>query len=154
MEEVVTEDVAVAFGASAIKFHAAGREDIDVRMLGRGRPFILEVQDATRLPLGREAMGQLQARVNAREGMNGEGDVEVEALQHVPKSLFMEILAGQVEKQKTYGCVVWVSRAVSEEELTAKLDGVRDLAVAQDTPVRVVHRRAPLVRMKTIVGMR
>jgi len=40
-----------AHGASAtatstvecVKFHGAGREDIDVRMLGRGRPFILEV---------------------------------------------------------------------------------------------------------------
>ena len=27
-------------------FHAAGREDIDVRMLGNGRPFICEMQMA------------------------------------------------------------------------------------------------------------
>lgn len=32
----------------AVLCHAAGREDIDVRMLGRGRPFILEIQNARR----------------------------------------------------------------------------------------------------------
>ena len=30
------------FGADEILLHGSGREDIDVRMLGRGRPFILE----------------------------------------------------------------------------------------------------------------
>jgi tRNA pseudouridine synthase 10 len=29
--------------ADSCKFVTAGREDIDVRMLGRGRPFILEI---------------------------------------------------------------------------------------------------------------
>ena len=67
--------------------------------------------------------------------------------------LFLEILAGQEEKQKTYGCMVWVSRAVSKEQVAAALDSVSNLSVAQDTPIRVVHRRAPLVRMKTIISM-
>jgi tRNA pseudouridine synthase 10 len=31
-------------GADCSKLNAAGREDMDVRMLGGGRPFILEVQ--------------------------------------------------------------------------------------------------------------
>ena len=29
-----------------VKFHSAGREDMDVRMLGSGRPFVLEIVDA------------------------------------------------------------------------------------------------------------
>ena len=30
------------FGADEVYLHGSGREDIDVRMLGNGRPFILE----------------------------------------------------------------------------------------------------------------
>ena len=30
------------FGSDEVLLHGSGREDIDVRMLGRGRPFILE----------------------------------------------------------------------------------------------------------------
>jgi tRNA pseudouridine synthase 10 len=30
------------FGSKIAYLHAAGREDIDVRMLGQGRPFIIE----------------------------------------------------------------------------------------------------------------
>lgn len=34
-----------------VKFHSAGREDMDVRMLGQGRPFVLEVINARISPL-------------------------------------------------------------------------------------------------------
>ena len=30
------------FGAEEVMLHGSGREDIDVRMIGQGRPFILE----------------------------------------------------------------------------------------------------------------
>ena len=30
------------FGSKQAYLHAAGREDIDVRMLGQGRPFVIE----------------------------------------------------------------------------------------------------------------
>jgi len=30
------------FGTDTVMLHGSGREDIDVRMLGRGRPFIME----------------------------------------------------------------------------------------------------------------
>ena len=33
------------FGATVAYLHAAGREDIDVRMLGDGRPFIIEFEN-------------------------------------------------------------------------------------------------------------
>lgn len=33
------------------KFHSAGREDVDVRMLFDGRPFVVEMEDAKRCDL-------------------------------------------------------------------------------------------------------
>jgi tRNA pseudouridine synthase 10 len=45
IETVPTADTNV-FVAPAVKFHSAGREDVDVRMLGRGRPCVIEITNA------------------------------------------------------------------------------------------------------------
>lgn len=37
----------MTFHTSSHKFHSGGREDIDVRMLEGGRPFILEIMNPT-----------------------------------------------------------------------------------------------------------
>ncbi|CAD7967888.1 unnamed protein product [Amoebophrya sp. A120] len=63
VEDLIIAPVAERFGIipgekgkqaanSQIKFHAAGREDVDVRMLGKnGRPFVLEIFDARKRPM-------------------------------------------------------------------------------------------------------
>jgi tRNA pseudouridine synthase 10 len=44
VEEHIAQDIKQeVFGTDKVILHAAGREDIDVRMLGKGRPFILEM---------------------------------------------------------------------------------------------------------------
>jgi tRNA pseudouridine synthase 10 len=55
---------------------------------------------------------------------------------------------GAEEKQKQYTCVVWASRALTAGDLEGRLAGVRDMVIKQRTPVRVMHRRALLVRDK------
>uniref|UniRef100_M4BTH9 tRNA pseudouridine(55) synthase n=1 Tax=Hyaloperonospora arabidopsidis (strain Emoy2) TaxID=559515 RepID=M4BTH9_HYAAE len=46
VEECIGEIALPFFRGSGYKFHTAGREDVDVRMLGNGRPFILEILDS------------------------------------------------------------------------------------------------------------
>ena len=43
IEEIVGEAVRIALRAKECRMHPCGREDIDVRVLGNGRPFALEV---------------------------------------------------------------------------------------------------------------
>ena len=50
VEECIGEIALPFFRGSGYKFHTAGREDVDVRMLGNGRPFILEVLGKLQLP--------------------------------------------------------------------------------------------------------
>ena len=45
VEELVSKPFIYEAKASDSKFHGAGREDIDVRMLGKGRPFIIELRN-------------------------------------------------------------------------------------------------------------
>jgi tRNA U54 and U55 pseudouridine synthase Pus10 len=46
-----------------LSYADAGREDIDVRMLGSGRPFILEIQNARRCIPAPEEFQRMQAAV-------------------------------------------------------------------------------------------
>lgn len=48
VEEFISNNTARFFGSAQGILHGSGREDIDVRMLGRGRPFVMEYQNPTR----------------------------------------------------------------------------------------------------------
>ena len=54
---------------------------------------------------------------------------------------------GEEDKVKHYRAVCWAARPLSQADV-AVLNAVAELQVQQDTPVRVLHRRAPLVRAK------
>ena len=60
----------------------AGREDLDVRMLGNGRPFVLEVADARSKMPSQQRLQALQEQLKA----SGIG-LEVLQLQAAPKSI-------------------------------------------------------------------
>lgn len=44
-------------------FSASGREDVDVRCLGNGRPFALEISDAHRMTLPSQVAGEMERKV-------------------------------------------------------------------------------------------
>jgi tRNA pseudouridine synthase 10 len=50
VQEIIADSIASYFKvpASSMTFMSSGREDVDVRCLGRGRPFVLEITDAAR----------------------------------------------------------------------------------------------------------
>lgn len=76
VEEIISAAVSAVLGASDCRMHACGREDIDVRCLGNGRPFALEVNNAQVLPT-EALMAEVVRAVNMREGLNSEGDIEL-----------------------------------------------------------------------------
>ena len=54
---------------------------------------------------------------------------------------FEELKASCNTKAKAYVSVVWVKDKISQD-LIEKLNAVRNLAVKQKTPIRVLHRRS------------
>jgi tRNA pseudouridine synthase 10 len=68
VQEVIGDVVFPPYKGDSYKFHAAGREDIDVRMLGPGRPFIVEISNARVIPSSAE-IGKLERDINSlKEG--------------------------------------------------------------------------------------
>ena len=107
VEEILCDAVNVTFQCGSCAMHACGREDMDVRMLGNGRPFIVKILDS---PLKNENMSQILDKVrdyvNKCQGLNSECDVEITHLKMVGEEVWHTMQAIAEEKKKSYRCVV------------------------------------------------
>jgi len=128
------------------KFHAAGREDIDVRMLGSGRPFVVEVSEPkVRVP----DLKRLAKRVKK----DSRKKLEILDLELSTRKRAQALKDEASENVKDYEATIRTENDVSQEVLTGVGDGFRDLEISQRTPSRVAHRRSDLVRTKRILEM-
>lgn len=130
------------------KFHSAGREDVDVRMLGTGRPYVLELVAPHRQTFSEGELAALEAEVNDCVS----GGVETEAIRYTTTDITVQLARHSESKTKTYRCVVWCSRAIASDadELLVRTNALTDVSVSQRTPLRVLHRRSLLDRPKII----
>jgi tRNA pseudouridine synthase 10 len=145
VEELISERVLELTGGDRAKFHGMGREDIDARMLGNGRPFVLEISKPIKRNLD---LAELEEEINRTR----QGKIAISGLEWVPRDKVKWIKAATFPK--TYCAKVKFSKRVSPDELKiacSKLDGV---TLDQRTPQRVSHRRADLVRRRKIIHIR
>ena len=73
-------------------------QDVDVRMLGEGRPFLLEVVNARRVKFSAEEMRSFQQSINKASAQK----VFIRDLQIVSKSDTKILKDGEDNKQKVY----------------------------------------------------
>ncbi len=135
VQSLVEKHALKRFKCKEAKFHGAGREDKDVRMLGPGRKFVLELVE----PKKRKAsLKKLQAEINKAE----KGKIRVKGLEYAEKSEIAEIKGEKSEK--IYEAMVQCEKKPEAKGLKA-LKG-KKLKVKQRTPSRVEKRRADKVR--------
>ena len=139
VQELVTWVLGAALKTRKNKFHGAGREDIDVRMLGDGRPFVVEFQNPRELNVD---LAALEAEINRRN----EGRLVIEGL-HWSDKPRIRVLK-ETQHAKEYEALVEVEGEVGDD-VFAGLCGER-IDLEQQTPQRVAHRRADLVRERWI----
>jgi tRNA pseudouridine synthase 10 len=141
VEELVGAPLVEATGADGTRFHGMGREDIDARMLGRGRPFVLELVRPRRRTVDLERMAR---EITARSG----GRVEVEGLAPAEAPDVVRVKEASPEKSYRVGVLGPVPVAKVNEALLL----ATGRAIAQRTPTRVAHRRSDRVRARRIVA--
>ena len=137
-----------AFKSRGCRLNSAGREDMDVRMLGGGRPFILEVHDPRR-PTAFEEESERRAMESALANAD-DGAVTATNIHPVPREAYITMHEGSAEKRKTYSAVCWASRALTESDLRRLTTTASGLTVQQKTPTRVLHRRTSATRPRVI----
>jgi tRNA pseudouridine synthase 10 len=122
-------------------FHGMGREDIDARMLGNGRPFVVEVRKPRKRVLDLEA---IQNEIND----TAEGVVEVEGLRMSNRAEMRSIK--ESTHPKTYRVRVRFQHPVEHGKLNELVTSLAGKPISQFTPNRVVHRRANLERHRIV----
>ncbi|QLG50302.1 tRNA pseudouridine(54/55) synthase Pus10 [Natrinema halophilum] len=141
VEQVVRPHVVDAMNGDDGTFHGAGREDVDARMLGDGRPFVLEVKRPRKRDPDPAA---LEREINEA----ADGAVEVEGLQLATHEMVERVK--EHDASKRYRADVTFEDPIDEAAFDAALAELEGTTVDQYTPERVDHRRAGLTRERTV----
>jgi len=142
VEEIIAGPLLEKTEGEDMAFHAAGREDVDARMLGTGRPFIMEIKKPRRRFIDLQSLTEL---VNKQ----ARGKVEVLNLRSASKDDVRRLKKAEASA-KIYKVLIDFDRDVSDEELETIKKALAKAVIRQQTPLRVLHRRADLVREKYI----
>src|SRR5688572_3612788 len=139
VQELIGRRAVPAFQGRQGLFHGAGREDVDVLMLGRGRPFVFEVIGARCPGVDLEA---LRLEIVAR----AEGAIELAPFSKVLRQRIA--FWKETHFEKVYRAEVAVAQPPAAERLAAaaKFEG----QILQRTPQRVAYRRADLDRSRRL----
>ena len=145
IQDFITDEIHKKINCKGIKFSSSGREDVDVRMLGRGRPFVLELIDPKINNITKELLLDITNHIN-----NATDKISVRDLQQVSKEdVEINLKNGEETKTKTYQAVCCISREFTNED-AVQLNSIKDLVLYQKTPIRVLHRRTLSTRQRTI----
>jgi len=142
VEEIIAAPVLKETGGEDASFHAAGREDIDARMLGHGRPFVMGIKKPRKRFIDLKAL---------KKAVNNEAQEKVRVLNlRFADKETVRKMKKQEAAEKAYKVVVEFDRNVSDEEITLLEKTFSGAVIRQQTPLRVLHRRSDRLREKHI----
>jgi tRNA pseudouridine synthase 10 len=142
VEEIIAKPFLEETGGEKASFHASGREDVDVRMIGKGRPFVIEITRPKKRFLD---FKRLERIVNTY----AKGKVEVSDLKSASKNIVRKLKKAETA-QKEYCVLIEFENEITAKDLHLLEEKLSNSVVKQRTPLRVLHRRADLTREKYI----
>ncbi len=137
VEDIVAKPFMKATKGEEHALHGMGREDIDARCLDF-RPFVFEVVNPQIRGVDLKKM---------KTEINKSKKVEVSDLKFSNKQEVRDLKAAK--PAKSYRVLVEFEKPVSEKDL-AKLKKLKGLTIKQETPKRVLHRRADKTRDRKV----
>jgi tRNA pseudouridine synthase 10 len=150
VEELISPVFISESHATDNKFHGGGREDIDVRMLGDGRPFILELRNPKIRTLN---LSNIQKKINKKNRKK----VKISNLRYSSKSEVKELKRSAEQTRKIYRAKVFSKEKITKETFLINLKKLKEALIGdkikQRTPNRVSHRRADRIRQKSIYSI-
>ncbi len=141
VEELISKSFIKKTKAQSAIFHGCGREDIDVRMLGNGRPFVLEIKNPIKRKIDFNKITNEINKIN-------KGIIEVSNLRVTNKGEISRLKNANFKK--IYKVIIKGEKPINNEKLIKAAQSLQGQKINQFTPSRVAHRRANMVREKQI----
>ncbi len=155
IQSLIADPLLEVFSADSHSTHSMGREDIDVRCLGEGRPTVIELKHPKKRIANLEKLTKL---VNKKAA----GRVEIKPLRYSNKAEVVRVKDTAAEKSY-HICFKLLSQmdeenqeieiSLKDEEIIEKISTLKGVELNQRTPKRVSHRRADKVRKRKIVDI-
>jgi len=139
IEELIAKPILKATNGTDESFHGSGREDIDVKMLGNGRPFVLEIINPQKRKID---LKKIQNKFNKHE------QIRVTNLRFSDKNEIKRIK--QAKFRKVYHVKIEGKKPFKTENLNKVGLALRGKIIKQFTPTRVAKRRANKIRKRQI----
>jgi len=139
VEEIIGKILVELTSGEDFTLHGMGREDIDAKMLGNGRPFVMEIKEPIKRKIDLEEFKQ---RVNQSD------KVQINSLKFTEKEKVVELK--QAKAVKTYRVKVSLEEAIERAKLKKVKEELVGQEISQRTPRRVSHRRSDKIRKRTI----
>ncbi|MFW9998895.1 MAG: tRNA pseudouridine(54/55) synthase Pus10 [Candidatus Hodarchaeota archaeon] len=150
VEDLISPQFINESKASDSKFHGAGREDIDVKMLGSGRPFILELRNPKIRNLD---LKKIERKINR----NNKKKIRITNLKYSRKKEIIRLKSEAKNTKKVYKALVTAKNKIDKEQFNQKVvelkKSLENQEIHQRTPYRVSHRRADKIRKKIIYSI-
>jgi tRNA pseudouridine synthase 10 len=140
LESIIGEILLKITGGKNYKFHGAGREDIDVMMLGNGREFVMQIDDP--------AIRNISLEHFMEEVNNSGNNVYINGLKFTDKKTIKQIKEAAYDK--TYLATVESMDALDEKRFKDAVSKFKNYTISQRTPERVMGNRSDLLRKKEI----
>ncbi|CAG8629077.1 4467_t:CDS:10 [Paraglomus occultum] len=147
VSECIGEILREKYRCDDYNFVSAGREDANVRMLGNGRPFYLGLINPREPCLSQHELNDAEMEIAELSGKL----IRAHKLKPIDECHLPTIKTGEESKYIFTSMLVWLSKMVSTE-MVNKLNeiGTSGITIDQWTPIRVLQRRALMVRKKRI----
>lgn len=140
IQEYVESRLAEVFKAKEVKIHAAGREDVDARTLGTGRPLVIEVVEPLVRYYDIDSLNKilstslLEVRV---AGSASRRDIEI--LKQTSR-----------ERRKIYRMMIVSSTPLTESDLAVLEERFKNTLIHQRTPTRILSRKKDAMRVRRV----
>jgi len=127
-------------GEFEVKIHAAGREDVDVRMLGSGRPLIIEIKNVPKKSIN---------LIELEKALNNQSIWLRFSVSMFAKRRHVSVLKTE-RGAKIYRALIYIGREISEEDIALLEKELSGRIIKQRTPTRVLHRRRDVLRRRRV----
>lgn len=141
LQSFLRERLKNIFGSEEIYLHASGREDVDVRMLGNGRPVVVEVC--------RPKFRETDLNEVNKVLINDLIEFKLEKLVKRERIVFLKITSRL--KKKIYKVLVYSPKELSNNDLEVlEKHFLTNNVVNQRTPTRVLSRKKDYLRVRRV----
>jgi len=143
VEEIVENKAVILTKGEKGILHGTGREDIDARMLGSGRPFVLEIMSPRIRMINLKELEEITNKF-------GRGKVEVKDYRFSSKKELIHLKSSAEHSVKKYRALIAFDSSITDKIIEKIDSSFNNTIIDQRTPLRVSHRRADKIRKKKV----